>query len=774
MKKLFKGLWKVFRESRKSVLILVLIFFGLFIAGNVLFFGVSHFPKTCTLCHFMKPYYDQWQTSSHNKATCLKCHPYKLPFITVATIKYFTKTYDPRPHANVKDKNCLKGGCHDRRLIESKASLTGGVVFDHKQHWGIEKRGKELRCTSCHAQIVQGGHFAVDKKVCFLCHFKGTERGRSVTGCLSCHGTPTKIVEHEGFSFSHESYLKIGVKCEQCHLKVTSGLGDVPEEKCHYCHLPREERKDDVDILHDIHITQKGIDCLQCHSEINHGQVKMIQALEVTCQKCHTRLHSRQKEVYMGTGGKVVSDIPSRMFSAQVTCDGCHISQEEVLEAGVLASGEKSLKAVKESCVVCHGAGYDKMLDDWISILNKQIKFVEPYMLRAERAVRKTTREDIDYERAAFLVQDARENFDLVRIGRPAHNVEYSVNLLNASLDQVKEALGILDKRPVKIVSTEILNMGNSYCLALCHSRIGIPPKIEIEKRNVEFPHLIHSEKLTIKCTECHSLDKHRIAIKPEEAATETQAFLLKYKTCDRCHGEGFTSILAQLGKDEQMKYPGKCTTCHQDVEDISKEVFGLEFSHKNHSERKLSCRRCHSFRETHGETNLTKQSCASCHHQEPQDNCQQCHLSQFNLYWGKTDILGLKAELDVMAQAEIPCTDCHDLIKKAQTTEIIKQSCVDCHEEGYDDMLVEWKEELNREMTGLEEELGKGKTLIEKQKEEGRKVEEAQKLLKEASAAYAMIKVSNGVHNYEFSLQVLERMKEKIAEALNLLQSQQ
>ncbi|MFC2169999.1 cytochrome c3 family protein [Acidobacteriota bacterium] len=774
MKNLIKGLWKVLKESRRTVLILCLIMVGIFVAGNLVFFGVSHLPKSCTICHFMEPYYDQWKTSSHNQTNCIKCHPYKFHFITVATIKYLTDTYNPRPHANVKDMSCLKSGCHDKRLIESKSSITGGIVFDHKQHWGIKKRGKELRCTSCHNQIVQGDHFAIDKNVCFLCHFKGAEQGQSISGCISCHQAPAKTIEHEGFSFSHESYLKIGVKCEQCHLEVTAGQGEVSEEKCHSCHLPREKRIEEVEFLHDAHITQKGYDCFQCHSEINHGQIRMIQALEVTCQKCHTLLHSRQKEIYMGTGGIGVDDVPGRMFSAQVTCNGCHISQEQVLEAGVLAPGEKSLKAVRKSCVLCHGTGYDNMLDDWISILKKQVQYVEPYLLRAESMVRKTKRGDLDYEKAVFLVQDARENFDLARIGRPAHNVEYSVNLLKTCLDQINEALAILSREPIIIRSTDILDKGNAYCLTLCHSQIGMPPEINIEKRNIDFPHLIHADKLNIRCTECHSLEKHRLRIESEGAATETQAFLLKYKTCDRCHGEGFTSILSQLGTDEQMKYPRNCTTCHEDIENISKNVFGLEFSHKNHSERKLSCRRCHSFLRKHGETNVTKESCAFCHHQDLKESCDRCHPSQNNLYWGELELLGVKAEMDIMAQVEVPCTDCHDFTNKNQTVDSIKQFCVDCHEEGYDAILTEWKEELDNKSAEIKVGIQKAEMLLEKQKEEGINTEEIQNLLNEVSEANETIIKSNGIHNYEFSLEILEKTAKKLEQAIALIESPQ
>lgn len=771
MKKLIKGLWSIFKESRKALIILFLILIGFFFAGNILFYVASHFPKSCTVCHFMEPYYQQWKTSSHNKAICLECHPYRIPFITVTTLKYLTKTYNPRPHANVRDKSCLQNGCHDKRLIKSKASLKGGIFFDHKLHWGIKKRGKELRCTSCHYQMVQGGHFAVDKKVCFLCHFKGIRQGRSLTGCLSCHGTPTKGVEHEGFTFTHSSYLKKGVKCEQCHLEVTSGTGSVPEEKCHYCHLPREERIMEVDFLHDKHITQNGYECLQCHSEIKHGQIRMIQALEVSCQNCHTRLHSRQKEIFMGTGGKGLDDIPSRMFSAQVTCDGCHIKEAGVVEAGVLASQEKSLKAVRESCVICHGAGYDKMLDDWIAVMDRQVKHVEPYLLKAEKMIKNARRKDIEYEKALFLVQDARENFDLSRIGRPAHNVEYSVNLLKSALDQVTQALSIVEKKTLEVPSTDVLNKGNSYCLALCHSRIGMPPKIKIEKQNLEFPHLIHAEQLSIQCTDCHSKDKHRTAISSGPSVTETQGFLMRAKTCDRCHGEGFTSILAQLGKDEQMKFPGKCSTCHQNVEKISKQVFGLEFSHKNHSERKLSCRRCHTFVKQHGETNVTKENCASCHHQEAPKNCQNCHINQYNIYWGKVSFMGLKGDIDPMAQAEVSCTDCHDLARKDQIVDAVKEACVGCHEESYDVMLMDWEKELQTAMAEVQVKIKAANAVVEARKKGGQPVnQQVLLLLKEASSVSEKMELSTAIHNFEFASQVLKRVKIRLDEASSLL----
>src|SRR3989304_2496496 len=228
------------------------------------------------------------------------------------------------------------------------------------------KRGEKLRCTSCHYSIVQGEHVAVDTNICFLCHFKGISQGQALGGCPGCHGTPTRTVDHSGFRFSHESYLKIGVQCKQCHIRVAEGDGRVDDSRCYDCHVGRLDRKTDPLALHRIHVTINAIKCLKCHEKIRHGEVEMVKTFEVQCDACHKRLHNYQKEMYMGAGARGVPDPPSRMFSAQVSCDGCHTKSVEVRESGVSFPGEKKLTAERNSCVACHGKNYDRMLDDWI------------------------------------------------------------------------------------------------------------------------------------------------------------------------------------------------------------------------------------------------------------------------------------------------------------------------------------------------------------------------------------------------------------------------
>ena len=174
--------------------------------GLILTYGAmeaSSTPAFCGSCHVMEPYYESWKASSHTDIACVDCHiP---PGITAELRKkyealsmvarYFTGTYGTNPWTEVDDAACLE--CHERRLLAGASSF-GDVLFDHGPHLTELRRGKRLRCTSCHSQIVQGSHITVTATTCILCHFKDQEPGTGTARCALCHQTPTQIVDAEG------------------------------------------------------------------------------------------------------------------------------------------------------------------------------------------------------------------------------------------------------------------------------------------------------------------------------------------------------------------------------------------------------------------------------------------------------------------------------------------------------------------------------------------------------------------------------------------------
>lgn len=262
-----------------SIVFVVAVFGAYFYVNEVMFKS----PKNCNICHFMTPFYKKWETSTHKKVPCLKCHDYAPLNAMSGQIRFITGTYNPRPRTNVPDKNCLQIGCHDRRLVESKAIFTKrGISFDHKSHFTEMKRGINLHCRSCHSDIVQGEHVKVSMNVCFLCHFKGVSHGQAATGCPSCHTAPKQSITVKGKAFSHEEAMNAGFKCNQCHVEITRGEAIVPKEKCYFCHIERAEMHEDVKSIHQKHVTKSQIDCLWCHQRIEHGKIKMAEKVPVS------------------------------------------------------------------------------------------------------------------------------------------------------------------------------------------------------------------------------------------------------------------------------------------------------------------------------------------------------------------------------------------------------------------------------------------------------------------------------------------------------------
>ena len=252
-------------------------------AAGVGLWHASSSPRLCNSCHIMKPYVQAWKTSKHNKVACVQCHYppglrdtiwVKYQAIT-QVVKWATQTYNSKPYAEVEDGSCLRSGCHDRRLLDGKVVFKRGIVFDHRPHLAQVRRGRQLRCTSCHSQIVVGTHIEVTESTCFLCHFKGLKTARElhpIAGCTGCHQAPKGDIVMGSVKFNHEEIGRRGVACQSCHLNVVEGDGEAPRERCFSCHNQPEklQRYTDTPFIHDFHVAGKNIECGRCHTAIKH------------------------------------------------------------------------------------------------------------------------------------------------------------------------------------------------------------------------------------------------------------------------------------------------------------------------------------------------------------------------------------------------------------------------------------------------------------------------------------------------------------------------
>jgi hypothetical protein len=642
MKEMFLNWWDLVLRYRRPLAVIGGIVLAVLVVVNGAFFVSAYFPKSCVVCHYMDPFYEQWKTSKHSGVSCIKCHSFSPVFITVTTLKYWTGLYHPRPRANVKDTACLASGCHEGRIEKGKAMLGTSIVFDHHEHMGKLKRGEKLRCTSCHYSIVQGEHVAVDTKVCFLCHFKGISQGQALGGCPGCHGTPTKIVEKEGFVFSHASYLKLQVPCKQCHIRVAEGDGKVTDSHCYDCHVGRLEKKGDPLAIHRTHVTYNSVQCFRCHEPIRHGEVQLAKTFDVKCDACHKHLHNYQKEMYMGSGAKGVPDTPSRMFSAQVACDGCHTKAVEVRESGVAFPGEKKLTAERKSCVACHGKKYDLMLDDWVRESRNMTADMERLVAAGKAAVAAQGANQKNISAARALVADAQSNLGFLKAGRGAHNIEYAFRILKTGYEQVASAYkmagaGGEPPRPAILANT------SAYCSILCHQRVGPSDKIFFKEMGSNFPHKLHVQDVGIGCAKCHSPDKHKMRI-----VTKSE--------CMKCHHESKDIDCAHCHKAQSALYEGKV------------KVFGVTPQPDYMAEAGTKCTECHDLKKGAQTVLTVKAKCEACHSAKygkmlldwkqditKRENAIAVSLEEAKEYVARVKKMGTKvdAEEDLLRQAE-------------------------------------------------------------------------------------------------------------------------
>ena len=517
---LIRDVFDALNRHRKGLAVFVAVCLVIVVVGGLFFSYKTTQSEFCDSCHYMDPYVRHWKASTHSEIDCVACHDYGVFDLALSTAKYWTDTYESRPKALVSDESCLNSDCHNQEDLDVGLEFRSGILFKHNVHLDRELRGGTLRCTSCHNQIVQfenesQGHMVVNDRSCFVCHFKDAGTGEAITGCNSCHGMPEKKVSHAGFVFDHEPYLDLGVECKQCHERIVRGDGAVGELKCYTCHVERPRDQYSHADLHNIHVSQNGIDCYRCHSDIEHGNFTMVSALEVECESCHLRQHNMPKQLYMGIGGKGGVDMPSEMFMAQVSCTGCHT---HVTPEGEILAHQEKKETNRKSCVTCHGRDYDLMFDNWREGSRKVLSDYRTFLQTARSDYGSIGGGSKARQKARGALTQAEENYNFVREGHIQHNIQYSLSLLNQSADAYEAAMKAINKSYTTPARGAGLTPENS-CLTFCHGNAfnpefvsyeegDLPEGLDMPKEGV-LPHQAHVSEFELGCENCHSVSEH-------------------------------------------------------------------------------------------------------------------------------------------------------------------------------------------------------------------------------------------------------------------------
>ena len=497
-------------------------------------------PSFCNSCHIMDPYYKAWENSKHSHVSCVDCH---YPPGSAKTIlwkkfqalsqvaKYVTRTYSSKPFAEVEDASCLRSGCHSTRLLRGKVLTEKGVTFDHRPHLEGVRYGRQLRCVSCHSQIVVGKHIEVTWDTCYLCHMDGEHKKEGdhemLVGCDSCHEMPSKEVKVGNITYNHGDFLgKHKVACQSCHMDNTAGQGGaVDKDRCLTCHneMDKIERFGETDFIHNNHVTEHNVACFHCHREIKHGVTAAgTKSLDYNCAMCHTDAHDLERNMYRGVGAKGVAAMPSPMYLANVDCIGCHLEKktddEGVSHASTMVGSEKG-------CRDCHGPEYLGVLPEAQGLVNETVEALKANLATAQQGLSSAEEEGREVPQPIRdAIADAAHNLAFVERSHSVHNIYYAAHVLREADRHLKKAARTLKVKARKLSELSLINGG--FCGTLCHEKVGVkvpPEKVTYEGK--EMPHQEHLEE-GLTCVSCHTFGTHK-----EVKLTNT-------KRCKLCHDD--------------------------------------------------------------------------------------------------------------------------------------------------------------------------------------------------------------------------------------------
>ncbi|HUU45193.1 MAG TPA: cytochrome c3 family protein [Acidobacteriota bacterium] len=477
----------------------------------------------CTTCHYMQPFYDAWAASSHSEVPCRDCH-YEPGYSNVVKgklrdlnqlVKYWTNAYRrSKPWAEIADASCLRAGCHETRLLQGQVDFQN-VNFNHRPHLLEMRRGKKLRCTSCHSQIVQGEHMTVTESTCITCHFKLNEKGENFAACTICHDPPIPVAGQDPPKYDHTDVVARELSCIRCHGTMVVGDGAVPRERCYACHWDRErlDQYGNTDIMHARHITESKIECDLCHLSMQHKSTAKEQAMP-ECQACHTDLHRVQQRLFTGHGGFGVGDTPNPMYQRGLTCQSCHVVHED---APTDAFTGETFVATGESCEPCHGEGYNRLLANWKKSAGQKLETIDR-LLSDARKVRRNT--GADPAVLDSLYREAEYNYEMVHLGRPIHNIVFANALLGSAYDRLQEFFVLADPG-YQVVSLPANGTVVPSDCANCHSGIE---EIDEPIFGLVYSHKRHLVNAQLTCSRCHSNQ------------TRHGELIVQRKDCLSCH----------------------------------------------------------------------------------------------------------------------------------------------------------------------------------------------------------------------------------------------
>lgn len=356
-------------------------------------------------------------------------------------------------------------------------------------------------------------------------------------------------------------------------------------------------------------------------------------------------------------------------------------------------------------------------------------------------------------------------------------------------------------------INIQILHMTSEpeFC-QLCHPAQGFGPLAEVDS----WEHSAHGDA-GVSCLDCHGRpgvlgyakaklgglkDTYlQLTISREEKLeilANPHEDLVPSWHCLYCHSDEANKTVRETTKGpmqlvnmrmlDEVVNPGFRE--RKGLADIMTEDFvgGTHFDHNLHIEDfDLTCRDCH-FGVVHNPATATDRMnfCVACHADAGDDapqmaDCNVCHEAQVVMNEG-VGIEGLEDTPSMMYgdAADMTCTDCHTGVTKG-VYRSSSSTCTDCHEdEEYKDIFDEWAGSTNARIEELKEVRIEVEAALLDADAAKRNTAEVWKTYMRALRNLKFVRNdgTNGVHNNEYALAILDSVEADFKKAMAQLDS--
>lgn len=360
----------------------------------------------------------------------------------------------------------------DARIRERVRQTGSAAVEADALAWGrLERLKIRLRqlsgmtCAACHTYDASAKqHQAVDRQVCFTCHFSHEAFNKETAECLRCHEAPTRRIAVHGWTSSqpsavmmdHQEIVRRNIDCSSCHADVVKGRGAVTIRECSQCHHQErytaefaERTIRQVEDYHRVHVAAQNARCADCHETIRHelaapimtaSHEGFLQVVLENCQHCHPNHHHEQVQLLAGIGGRGPTlAMPNAMFGSRTNCRACHT------QPGSDLKGASVITATASACVACHNESYGSTLDQWIHEIAVRLKECDNSLKELDKRIEQARSQGRDVPpRVLELAAQVRANVQFLQLGNGIHNRNYALVLLDISEAGLRQAAGLL------------------------------------------------------------------------------------------------------------------------------------------------------------------------------------------------------------------------------------------------------------------------------------------------------------------------------------------